>query len=209
MSFVIGISGLRGAGKTTLVDEVARRLGAAKLLFDDYAYLPPSSPPDDLAEWIAEGADLRTWAVPALTEDLLALKAGRTLRNRKTGVSIDPSAVIVVEEPFGRLRESLRDMIDFAVLIDTPHDIALARSLLRELVSEGAEVDANKFRLMHIKWLKGYLRAHETLCLLQEKLKAHADLILDGARPSEQLVRQLMVAVSSVLSEAAIQKVGL
>ena len=206
MNFVIGVSGLRGAGKSTFAKALAGRLRAPMLLFDDYAYLPPSLPPDDVAEWIAAGAD-PTWPVPALVADLEALKAGHSIRS-KAGEVLNPASVIIIEDPLGRLWQTLGGLLDFVVYVDTPHHVALARSFLRELLDDDPEGGANALRRRHIKWLKGYVRAHETLIRLEGDLRAQADLILDGLKPTEQLVEQFEAQFFHWLTERKGQTAG-
>src|SRR5262245_57435169 len=131
-SFVIAIAGASGAGKTTLVKKVAALLReAVTFYFDDYSEYPP-----DVDRWLQEGADLKMWETPRLTEDLRRLKFGTPLvlsepaRFHREAISetkpkgiLEPARFIVIEEPFGRERPGMDTLIDFVVGLDTPLDV--------------------------------------------------------------------------------------
>ena len=59
-SVVIAISGPSGAGKTTVVNAVAARLGNASTLFYDDYFRRVSHP--DIRAWIEQGCDPDQWA---------------------------------------------------------------------------------------------------------------------------------------------------
>lgn len=68
-SFVIAISGVPGAGKTTLVKSVALAPGEASTIHvDDYksvAQFPADmANPAGPANWVQEGRDLDAWKLP-------------------------------------------------------------------------------------------------------------------------------------------------
>ncbi len=80
--FVIAISGASGSGKSALVKALVHRLGDAEALhFDDYSprYFPTSKYPNDIAKWIADGADPSAWETPQLVLDLRALRQGKSI----------------------------------------------------------------------------------------------------------------------------------
>jgi len=94
-------------------------------------------PPEDLRHilymWLDAGADLNEIKTPTLAVDLRKLSAGEAIRLPDTGRRIEPADFIILEEPFGRSRLELSSLIDFAVFIEAPPDIALARRTLREI----------------------------------------------------------------------------
>jgi uridine kinase len=110
-SFVIAIAGSSGAGKTTLVKLVSQLLrDAVTFYFDDY-----SEYPQDLTQWLAQGADPRQWHTPHLVTDLQTLKAGipvvlselahrhrAALGEKEFSGVLKPARFIVTDEPFGR-----------------------------------------------------------------------------------------------------------
>lgn len=56
---VITISAVSGGGKTTLIDELKKRLPLAQVIyFDDYDF---QECPDDLFQWVQNGADYNAW----------------------------------------------------------------------------------------------------------------------------------------------------
>ena len=100
------------------------------LYFDDYE---ASSTYPDITQWLAQGADPNQFQTPQLSADLRTLCAGQAITLPHNGEIAQPAHVIVLEEPFGRERAEVADLIDFVICIDLPLEIALARKLLRML----------------------------------------------------------------------------
>jgi uridine kinase len=132
--YVIAISGASGTGKSTLVKALVQTLGdAVPLYFDDYNphSVATSHYPLDLVKWVADGADPNAWETPQLALDLRSLRRGEPIKLPGKGGVLLPKRVLVLEDPFGRERTGMKDVIDFVIAIDAPLEIALARRLLR------------------------------------------------------------------------------
>lgn len=135
-TFVVAVSGVSGAGKTTLVKRVAALLDdGIALHFDDYQ--PVTNYPTDLAGWIDAGQDLDAWEIPypgghlrQLLADLKALREGKAIALPADKGEVKPARFIILEEPSGRARAGLRALIDFVVLLDLPLEMALARKVV-------------------------------------------------------------------------------
>ena len=94
-----------------------------------------------LSEWLRDGADVNEWKTPQFALDVAALREGRSVAlpprrggdtlGRKPGDTVQPTRYVLIEEPMGRARAEMAQSIDFAVVIDTPLEVALARRLLR------------------------------------------------------------------------------
>ena len=120
-SYVVAVAGTSGAGKTRLVRAVARVLeDAAALFFDDYE--ATSTYPEDWTAWWRAGGDLDAVQTPVLAADLRALRDGVPINDARSGLPIDPAAFVVVDEPFGRARTEVRDLVDFVACLDVPRD---------------------------------------------------------------------------------------
>ena len=82
-----------------------------------------------------------------------------------------------MEQPFGRGREAINELIDLLVNIDVPLEIALARRLLRmsSLISQGnSDVTIEE----HLLW---YLGAGRNFYIaLERSTLTKCDLIVDG-----------------------------
>src|SRR4030095_2055179 len=129
-TFVIAIAGHSGAGKSTLIEHLRSRLGDANALsLDEYessSTYPPAS------KWIEDGADPNEFQTPQFDADIRALKNGKSIIHPETGKEIKPNPFLIIEEPFGRGRDVLRDLIDFVVYIDPPLEIAYIRKISRK-----------------------------------------------------------------------------
>jgi uridine kinase len=137
-AYVVAIGGISGAGKTVVVERVAEMLGdAVTFYYDNY----PHDTPSDSYKWLKEGLNLNLIRTPQFTEDLLLLKSGKSVtppmyrEGREHGMVVKPAAFIVVEEPFARARSEVSGLIDLAVYINVPFEIALGRKWLREFSS--------------------------------------------------------------------------
>ena len=193
-SYVIALSGPSGAGKSTLLQELALRFGdAVTLRIDDYE---ATSIYPDTAQWLAEGADPNAFHTPQFIADVCTLRAGFPIVPPTSSVGIRPTRFLIIEEPFGRGRDQLRDCIDFVVHIEIPLEIALARKLLRQNAFLPWEQDTDVF-IAHLReFLEWYLSAGRAFYLaIRERVLKECDLIIDGTRSTEEIAETIVTAV--------------
>jgi uridine kinase len=194
LPFIVSISGTSGAGKSSVIQIAAGLLGDVTLVhFDDYVTLG-----NDIAEiraWVDAGADLALIRTPALAHDLSQLRAGHPIRHPRTGKAVAPTPVILLEEPFGRSRPELSALIDLAVFIEAPADVALARRVLREIESWQAEPAALAGALD--LQMRAYLAAgRDAYLAAAEAARDSSDLVFDGMQPVEALARRLAAEIA-------------
>lgn len=209
-SFVVAIAGPSGCGKTSLVKALAARLDAATLYFDDFA-----DDPAGMESWAhLPGADYARWETPAFSKALAELKAGATVHvpTLSPSVGLDrsprvaPAAVIVIEEPFGRLRPETARSIDHVACIDLPLEVALARRLSRQvggfraLAEAAAPEQAPGILRLGLGSLDQYLAAyldwgHGMYVEQLRQLRASSDQRLDGTLPVDALAAQVVEAL--------------
>jgi len=198
--FVIAVSGPSGAGKSTVVRNLVARLGdAAALFFDDYE---SSSIYPDITKWLNDGADPNQFQTPQLSADLRALRAGSSITVPHNGQALQPARVIVLEEPFGRERAEVADLIDFVVCIDLPLEIALARRLLRMLGLFLADQTPDAFAKQLQSFLPWYIESGRDLYrAMQQLVLQNCDLIADGMLPPDALAEVIEAAVRVRLAQ--------
>ncbi|KXK12175.1 MAG: uridine kinase [Chloroflexi bacterium OLB14] len=141
---VIGIAGGSGSGKTTVVNEILKRVGEERIAFlqhdsyyKDLTGLPPAQRadinfdhPDSLEtelliQHIASLRDFMPVSVP--TYDFATdSRTSQTLR-------VDPKNVILVEGILIFAEPELRKMFDLKIFVDTDADIRLIRRLHRDI----------------------------------------------------------------------------
>jgi len=193
-AYVVAVSGTSGAGKTTVVDQAAAMLAnSARLQFDQYVTLG-----NDIATikaWLARGADPNELKTPEFAADLRRLRARETVESSNGRGTVRPADVVIVEEPFGRTRLELAPLIDFAVHLDVPPDVALARRTLRLIEVEAASDPAHALDLV-VGQLRAYLAAgRDAYSAAARAARDSADLVLDGMLPSQQLAAILVAEI--------------
>ena len=199
--FIVAVSGVPGAGKSTLIQSVSKAFGSASTLhFDDYG--GTSVFPEDFNAWLASGGDPNEWETPYMVRDLQTLRSGLSASHSRSGTTIEPTPIIILEEPFGRARQEISAQVDFVAHIHVPLDVVLIR-LVRRMLAEDAlcteaeqqgcpQIVENLFRM----YLNGGWRE---LMQHTEKLATNsADVILDGIQTSEELSSQLIEMIRSV-----------
>ncbi len=184
-AYVIAIAGPVGAGKTTLVRELAQELSDAAILqFDHYERITEQSI-EKVRDWMNNGADLDAIVIPGLAEALQSLKAGRAVTDPMTGASIQSRKYILFETQFGRRHVATGRYIDLMIWVDTSLDVALARKVRQFAAAlEGGNPDAAR---RFGAWLDGYLGNYldvvaGLLRMQKEVVGAGADLVIDGGR---------------------------
>ena len=194
-TFVVAFAGHSGAGKSTLIEKLSSLTGNTNILrIDDY---DSSSYPRSI-KWIEDGADPNEFQTPQFFSDILALKNGNFILHPETSKEIEPARFLFIEEPFGRGREAISVLFDFAIYIDTPLEIALARRLLRmnSLVLQGnSDVTIEE----HLLW---YLRAGRNFYIAVERCaRKKCDLIVDGTLSTDEIAEVIYKTIKTKLQD--------
>jgi uridine kinase len=192
--YVVAISGISGAGKTSVVNRTADLLGgAARLFFDDYDSV--SAYPPDLKAWLEAGADVDEWKTPRFSGDLRTLRSGQAIWLPKDRRIVEPTPVIIIEEPFGKLRQEMEGLIDLAVHVDVPPDVLLARRLLRRMGEESGQYGDRLLGRLE-QDLREHLTAGRDLDARGAAvIRDSADVILDGTKPVDQIAAELVAKI--------------
>jgi uridine kinase len=151
-TFVIGVAGGSGSGKSTVTREVLASVGAsnaAVLMQDDY-YLDQSQLSfDERCKTNYDHPDAFDW--PLLMAHVQALREGRgiempvydfTQHNRSSRtVAVRPAPIIVIEGLFALFDPALRKMMSLKVFVDTAADVRFIRRLQRDISERGRSYD--------------------------------------------------------------------
>ena len=180
--FVISVSGIPCGGKTTVVNALKERLkNCIVVKFDDYddVYLDR-----DINEWSADGEDADEWHVEPIADDLEKLMK-------------EHPDYILLEFPFGRGNRLVGQYIDFAVFIDTPLDIALARRIIRDYTDRAPERHKIEVNLSVIGTeMRHYLTcSRPTYARMPETQKPISDVVVDGTKTPEAISDEIMNAI--------------
>ena len=193
-AFVVAVSGISGAGKSSVVDRVAALLNNAVLLrFDDYAIIKHNVA--DIRSWLECGANPDEFKTPRLPVDLRKLMAGEIVHSPGDGRVIEPADLILVEEPFGRSRSEIGPLITFAVHLDVPADVALARRFIRAIESQ-QHAEAEALVAYFYNELRIYIAGCRDLYGAAESAaRRAADIVLDGLRPVEEIAAEIVAEI--------------
>lgn len=167
----IGVAGGTGSGKTTVANEIVRRVGAERIVtvnqdryYRDLAHIPGDKRaqhnfdhPDAIEEKLLE-------------EHLNLLKAGkpatipvydfsRHVRLAETEW-VEPQPIIILEGILILAIPGLRDLLDVKIFVDTDADLRFIRRLRRDMAERGRSVESvvdqyqNTVRPMHLEFVE-------------------------------------------------------
>ena len=207
-SQVIVISGSVGAGKSTIAALLSKALDDAPVLtFDHYEEFVQW--PADMRQWMQDGADPSEIRVPRLKDDLLALLRGEAITYPLDDKVVQPAKYILLEEPSGRERDEIKELIDLVIYLDVPQDICVLRMIQRVLDMETwtlkgsfeQETPDDLARQLDAvaTWSTQYERARSMYMDVSRRVKGHADILIDGMKPTSEITAEIVHAIRTSL----------
>ena len=203
-SIVVAVAGGTGSGKTTVANEILRRVGTEHIAYiphdayyRDLKHLPPRlrvqvnfDHPDSLETEL-------------LIEQLTALKDGhaveipiydftthtRTPRRRH----VEPARVVLVEGILVLVEPKLRDLFEAKLYVDTDADVRFIRRLRRDIEERGRSVELvceqylSTVRPMHLEFV--------------EPSKRYADVIIPEGGFNEVAIAMIAARIRTLLVE--------
>ena len=198
-SFVIGVAGGSGSGKTTVVRRIVDSLGPQQVtLLDHDRYYRDRN---DLR--LEERAALNYDHPDALETDLLVqhvreLKAGRTVdvpqydftRHARLSETetFQPRRALIVEGILVFTDAALRDLMDIKVFVDTDSDTRFIRRLQRDVAERGRTMESvidqyqSTVKPMHLEFVEPSKRYADVLIPLGGHNTVAVDLLLTMLR---------------------------
>lgn len=168
---IIAVSGVTAGGKTTIINELKKKIKSAKSLhFDDYDF---EGEVEDFHQWVMNGADYNVWNLEPLKEDILKFKGD------------NEAQYILLDYPFAYKNDLIKPFIDCAIFIDTPLDIAMARRVLRDMYN----ATGDEIREDMSFYLKYARIAYEEML---NTILPNSDYVIDGSMQLDEIVKQIM-----------------
>ncbi|MCU7557184.1 uridine kinase [Macrococcus capreoli] len=150
---IIGIAGGSGSGKTSVTSKILKNLEgySVALIEQDYYYKDQAHLSFD--ERLKTNYDHPlAFDNDLLIQNLIDLRNGETVkvptydytkhtRSEKT-ITFEPKDVIIVEGIFALENETLRDLMDVKIYVDTDADLRILRRLVRDIEQRGRTMES-------------------------------------------------------------------
>ncbi|RLM57286.1 uridine kinase [Halobellus sp. Atlit-31R] len=183
-SFVIGIAGGTGAGKTTVARLITENVG------DDVTRIPLDNYYEDLSHLDFAEREQVNYDHPSafewelIREQVSTLLSGQSIEmptydfeshNRTDDPKrVEPTDVILIEGIFALYDEQINEMLDLRLYVETDADVRILRRIQRDVIDRGRGLEG-----VIDQYLSTVKPMHEQFV---EPTKRHADLIVpEGA----------------------------
>ena len=187
-SYIIGIVGGSGSGKTTFINELKKNFDSqvSFISLDNY-YFPRE-------EQETDNNGVRNFDRPEsiqsddLYQDLLALRRGESVSRKKYTfnnalakediVTVNPSLIIVVEGLFLFHYKMIRSLMDLKIYIDAKDELKLIRRIKRDQIESNYPLEDVTYRYEHhvMPSYRSYI----------EKYKSEADVVINNNNTFEK-----------------------
>lgn len=165
-SFVIGITGGTGAGKTRLVNHLTEKIPSEKVtvLTQDNYYRPRDTQPLD-DRGIKNFDTLESLYPEKLANDIRSLVSGSGFQQQvyhfnnpnaeEQWITVNPAPVIIVEGLYALSYPEIIQLTDMTIFIDVSEDTMLERRISRDFAERGYPRDDVEYRF-HNHFLPAY-----------------------------------------------------
>ena len=206
-TILIGIAGGTGSGKTTLADKLVDSFGSDEvsiLRHDNYYKRHDEMTYDERSKLNYDHPD--AFDTELLCEHIQMLKEGKaiempvydyTVHNRSNEVLVvEPAPVIVLEGILIFAEQSLCDLMDIKVFVDTDADVRILRRILRDVKERERSLDS-----VISQYLTTVKPMHEQFV---EPSKRRADIIIPEGGENMVALQMLIERVHKHLRKCAL-----
>jgi uridine kinase len=203
-TFIVGIAGGTGSGKTTVTDKVVAGIGHSYVsIIDHDSYYKDLSMFGGLTPADINYDHPSSLETELLIEHLLQLKSGKpinkplydfTKHHRKSDtLFIEPKKIIIVDGILIFSEEKLRDIFDLKIFIDTDADERMIRRLNRDIIERGRSFESvinqylNTVKPMHLQFV--------------EPSKRWADIIIPRGGSNQVAIDTLISKIKSKMAD--------
>jgi uridine kinase len=150
---VIGVTGGSGSGKTTVSQDIIKRLAGESVVM-----IPQDAYYHDQSDKNMDERRMTNYDHPDSLDNELLISQLKQLLERKTieqpvydytnhtrstkKVTIQPADVIILEGVLLFTEAKLRDLLDIKIYVDTDDDLRFIRRMQRDIVERGRTVDS-------------------------------------------------------------------
>ena len=200
---VIGVTGGSGSGKTTVSQDIIKRLAGESVVM-----VPQDAYYQDQSEKSMAERRMTNYDHPDSLDNELLISQLKQLLNRETieqptydytnhtrsseTITVEPADVIILEGVLLFTEQKLRDLLDIKVYVDTDDDLRFIRRMQRDIVERGRTVDSvvNQY----IETVKPMY--HQFV----EPTKRYADIILPEGGANAVGIGMLEAQIRAILS---------
>ncbi|MEG0133810.1 MAG: uridine kinase [Clostridium sp.] len=201
---IIGITGGTGSGKSTIAKEICKSFdkNCIAMIEQDCYY-------KDQSKLTMENRVKTNYDHPhafdteLLVNNLKDLIDGKTiekpqydfeLHNRRVEtITVEPREIIIVEGILVLEDESLRDMLDIKIYVDTDADVRFIRRMLRDIKERGRTVDS-----VINQYLTVVKQMHEQFT---ENTKKYADIIIPEGGHNKVAIEVIKGNIQQILAK--------
>ncbi len=198
---LIGISGGSGSGKTTIIKRIAERVSDFVFIPQDNYYKSAVNITNtNITDFNFDHPD--AFDTGLLLEHLEKLKNGQSIemptydfvhhRRAAESTVVKPRKVVLVEGIMVFFEQSIRDMMDLKIYVDTPDDIRFIRRLERDVTERGRTMESVIEQYLEVVRPGHYMFIEPT--------KEFADIIIPEGGYNTNALRVLASFMNDILS---------
>lgn len=200
-TFIIGVAGGSGSGKTTVLNNLTRAASDKAIAISHDHYYRDQSHLDMSQRTQTNYDHPKSLETELLIEHLQQLKNGQTISHptydflrhtrAKQTVKIEPKKIIIVEGILLFESKDLRQLFDMKVFVDTDDDIRFIRRLQRDVSERGRTPESI---------IEQYLKTVRPMYIeFVEPSKRHADIIIPEGGENTVALDLLLARIEQIV----------